>query len=75
MVSRTTERRRMQAGDPVTIRQVAQARQMQRKRHSLVQIAGILGVLSSDLDRALWTYIDTDVEEVIAPNSRPAPMF
>ncbi len=59
----------------VTIRQVAQARQMQRKRYPLVQIAGILGVLSSDLDLALWNHIDIDVEEVVAPTKRPAPMF
>lgn len=48
---------------------------MQRKRYSLVQIAGILGVRSSDLDRALWNHIDTDVEELVAPTRRPAPMF
>jgi hypothetical protein len=70
-----TERRRMMAGDPVTLRQVAQARGMQRMRVPLVEIAGILGVRSSDLDRALWQYIDTDVEELVAPNRRPAPMF
>lgn len=66
---------RLSPSGPVTIRQVAQARQMQRKRYSLVQIAGILGVRSSDLDRALWNHIDTDVEELVAPTRRPAPMF
>lgn len=75
MVSRTTERRRMLAGDPVTLRQVAQARRMQRMRVPLVLIAAALNVRSSDLDRALWTYIDTDVEELVAPNRQPPPMF
>jgi hypothetical protein len=65
----------MRAGDPVTLRQVAQARGMQRMRYTLGQIAGILGVRSSDLDRALWQYIDTDVEELVAPVRRVEPMF
>ena len=69
-----TAGRRMRAGDPVSLRQVAQARGMQRAGYRLGQIAGILGVLSSDLDRALWENIDTDVEELVAPR-RPAPMF
>ena len=75
MVTRTTERRRMQAGDPVTLRQVAQARRMQRMKVPLVLIASQLGVRSSDLDRALWNYIDTDVEELVAPVRRVEPMF
>ena len=70
-----TAGRRMRAGDPVTLRQVAQARGMQRMRYTLVQIAGILNVRSSDLDRALWKYIDVDVEELVAPTKRPPPMF
>ena len=74
MVNPTT-RRRMLAGDPVTLRQVAQARRMQRMRAPLVLIAAALNVRSSDLDRALWQYIDTDVEEAVAPTRRPAPMF
>jgi hypothetical protein len=48
---------------------------MQRMKYPLVQIAGILGVRSSDLDRALWQYIDTDVEEMVAPQRRVEPMF
>jgi len=47
---------------------------MQRAGYRLGQIAGILGVLSSDLDRALWENIDTDVETLVA-SRRPAPMF
>ena len=58
----------------LTLGQVAQARQMQRAGYRLGQIAGILGVLSSDLDFALWENIDTDVEAMVAPR-RPAPMF
>ena len=65
----------MQAGDPVTLQQVAQARGMQRAKVPLAQIAAALGVRSSDLDRALWAYVDTDVEELVAPVRRPAPMF
>jgi hypothetical protein len=58
----------------LTVGQVAQAHGMQRAGYRLGQIAGILGVLSSDLDRALWENIDTDVETLVAPR-RPAPMF
>jgi len=65
----------MRAGDPVTLRQVAQARGMQRMKVPLVEIATTLRVRSSDLDRALWQYIDTDVEELIAPVRRVEPMF
>jgi hypothetical protein len=65
----------MRAGDPVTLRQVAQARGMQREGVPLNLIAASLGVRSSDLDRALWSYIDTDVEELVAPVRRPPPMF
>lgn len=52
-MKQTYGRRQKASGDPVTIRQVAQARGMQRKRYTLGQIAGILGVRSDDLDRAL----------------------
>lgn len=65
----------MQAGDPVTLRQVAKARGMQRMKIPLVQIAADLGVRSGDLDRALWQHIDTDVEELVAPVRRIEPMF
>jgi DNA-binding phage protein len=70
-----TAGRRKRAGDPVTMRQVAKARGMQRAKVPLAQIAAALGVRSSDLDRALWQYVDTDVEELVAPVRRPAPMF
>jgi hypothetical protein len=65
----------MRAGDPVTLRQVAQARRMQRLKVPLALIAAALGVRSSDLDRALWAHIDTDVEELVGPARRPPPMF
>ena len=65
----------MRAGDPVTLRQVAQARGMQRMKVPLALISAALGVRSSDLDRALWQYTDTDVEELIAPVRRVEPMF
>jgi hypothetical protein len=68
------DRRRFPLSQPLTVHQVAQARGMQRAGYRLGQIAGILGVLSSDLDRALWENIDTDVETLVAPR-RPAPMF
>jgi hypothetical protein len=48
---------------------------MQREGVPLNLIAASLGVRSSDLDRALWSYIDTDVEELVAPVRRPPPMF
>lgn len=48
---------------------------MQRKGYPLAQIAGILGVMAADLDRALWKYVDVDVEKELAQTTRPAPMF
>jgi hypothetical protein len=60
---------------PVTARQVAQAREMQRKGYRLAQIAGILNVMSADLDRALWKFVDVDVEKELGQTGRPAPMF
>ena len=65
----------MRAGDPVSFREVAQARKMQRKGVPLNLIAAALAVRSSDLDRALWNYIDTDVEALVDQVRRPAPMF
>lgn len=70
-----TAKRRMMAGEPVSMRQVASARALMAARYSLVDAAVVLGVRSSDLDLALWRYVGTDVEAILRPVDRPSPMF